>query len=134
MDKDGKWRFTSPTHVVLAFAQALREMEAEGGIPARSRRYRENNRLLISKMEELGIRPYIGGASGTDHYDLLLPGTSQFFVPGYVSVYQRQRICDLSGKSNGRGYIPISEIYGEIYKEDIEKLCEIIKQFLEEEN
>lgn len=31
----GKWRFTSPTHVVRAFHQALRELEAEGGIAAR---------------------------------------------------------------------------------------------------
>lgn len=34
MEKDGKWRFTSPTHVVLAFSKALDELEAEGGIPA----------------------------------------------------------------------------------------------------
>ena len=60
MEKDGKWRFTSPTHAVLAFAQALREMEAEGGIEARSRRYAGNNRLLIKKLAGLGIRPYIG--------------------------------------------------------------------------
>ena len=39
----GKWRFTSPTHVVRAFDQALRELEEEGaspfvmpGIPLRS--------------------------------------------------------------------------------------------------
>ena len=42
MEKDGKWRFTSPTHTVLAFSRALDEMEEEGGIPARSRRYYEN--------------------------------------------------------------------------------------------
>lgn len=30
-DNAGKWRFTSPTHTVLAFAQALRELEQEGG-------------------------------------------------------------------------------------------------------
>ena len=52
MEKDGKWRFTSPTHVVLAFSQALKEMEEEGGIPARHARYAENNRILIEKMEE----------------------------------------------------------------------------------
>ena len=46
MQADGKWRFTSPTHVVLAFAQALKEMEEEGGIPARNKRYTENNKLL----------------------------------------------------------------------------------------
>ena len=49
MNVDGKWRFTSPTHTVLAFAKAMEELEAEGGIPARSRRYADNNRLLIEK-------------------------------------------------------------------------------------
>ena len=59
MDKDGKWRFTSPTHVVLAFEQAMKELEVEGGIPARAKRYRENNELLIKRMREMGIKPYI---------------------------------------------------------------------------
>ena len=31
MEKDGKWRFTSPTHTVLAFAKALEELKQEGG-------------------------------------------------------------------------------------------------------
>ena len=56
MEKDGKWRYTSPTHVVLAFAPALREMEAEGGIEDRNKRYETNNRLLVQKMEELGTQ------------------------------------------------------------------------------
>ena len=29
MEKDGKWRYTSPTHVVLAFEQAMKELEQE---------------------------------------------------------------------------------------------------------
>ena len=29
-DNHGKWRFTSPTHTVLAFAQALKELAQEG--------------------------------------------------------------------------------------------------------
>ncbi|MCB5591258.1 2-aminoethylphosphonate--pyruvate transaminase, partial [Phocaeicola vulgatus] len=56
MDKDGKWRFTSPTHVVLAFSKALDEMLEEGGIAARSKRYYDNNRLLIEKMAEMGMK------------------------------------------------------------------------------
>ena len=60
MELDGKWRYTSPTHVVLAFAQAIRELEAGGGIAARHRRYAENNRLLICGLKELGFRPYVG--------------------------------------------------------------------------
>ncbi len=34
-DHHGKWRYTSPTHVVRAFAQALTELDAEGGIEVR---------------------------------------------------------------------------------------------------
>ena len=46
MDKDGKWRYTSPTHVVAAFSKALDELNEEGGVSARFSRYRNNNRLL----------------------------------------------------------------------------------------
>lgn len=59
MEIDGKWRFTSPTHTVIAFAKAIDEMKAEGGISARNKRYTENNRLLISKMAEMGFDTYI---------------------------------------------------------------------------
>ncbi|MCH8192449.1 MAG: 2-aminoethylphosphonate--pyruvate transaminase [Planctomycetes bacterium] len=52
----GKWRYTSPTHTVRAFAQALVELEEEGGIPARHARYCENHRILVEGMEGLGIR------------------------------------------------------------------------------
>jgi len=51
----GKWRFTSPTHVVRAFAEALRELDLEGGVEARHARYRENQRLLVEGMQELGF-------------------------------------------------------------------------------
>ena len=59
MQADGKWRFTSPTHVVLAFAKALEELDEEGGIEARSRRYQENNRYLISHMKAMEFIPYV---------------------------------------------------------------------------
>ncbi|WP_429107848.1 2-aminoethylphosphonate--pyruvate transaminase [Aeromonas media] len=55
----GKWRFTSPTHTVLAFAQALRELDEEGGIAARHRRYGENQRTLVAGMAELGFAPLL---------------------------------------------------------------------------
>lgn len=52
----GKWRFTSPTHVVMAFAEALQELDDEGGIEARHSRYQANQRLLVAGMQELGFR------------------------------------------------------------------------------
>lgn len=57
--QNGKWRFTSPTHTVLAFAQALRELEEEGGVSARSQRYQENQRTLVSGMQILGFEPLL---------------------------------------------------------------------------
>lgn len=55
----GKWRFTSPTHTVLAFSQALRELDEEGGIEARHQRYSENQRTLVAGMAALGFAPLL---------------------------------------------------------------------------
>ena len=98
MESDGKWRFTSPTHAVLAFARALKELEEEGGIEARNRRYTENNRLLIKSMAELGIRPYIGGEyQGPIITTFFYPENCELPIRGYVRIYQSEGICDLPG-------------------------------------
>ena len=52
----GQYRFTPPTHAIVAFHQALEEFRAEGGQPGRGRRYAENCRVLIEGMRELGFR------------------------------------------------------------------------------
>ena len=52
---NGKWRYTSPTHTVRAFAQALIELEEEGGVAARNARYTENHRILVEGMLGLGF-------------------------------------------------------------------------------
>ncbi len=53
--KKGKWRFTSPTHTVRAFAQALKELDDEGGIAFRHARYCENHGILVDGMSALGF-------------------------------------------------------------------------------
>lgn len=53
--KNGKWRYTSPTHVVRAFAQALNELDEEGGVAARFQRYTANHDALVSGMQQLGF-------------------------------------------------------------------------------
>ena len=128
---DNEWRFTSPTHVVLAFAQALKEMEEEGGIPARHKRYEENNKLLIEKMKELGIKPYID----QDHQG---PIITTFFYPenasfSFEEMYQyikERGYAIYPGKVTEADTFRIGNI-GEIYKEDILKVSELIKEFLE---
>ena len=38
LEKTGQFRFTPPTHAILAFKKALNELDAEGGIQGRSKR------------------------------------------------------------------------------------------------
>lgn len=134
MNKDGKWRFTSPTHVVLAFAQALKELEEEGGIPARSRRYADNNRLLISKLGELGIRPYIGGRhQGPIITTFFYPENHRFSFQEMYDYMKERGYAIYPGKVTEADTFRIGNI-GEIYKEDIQKVAELIKEFLEQKD
>ena len=55
MEKNAQWRFTPPTHVIVAFDQALREHEEEGGVAGRGARYRRNCKILVDGMRELGF-------------------------------------------------------------------------------
>ena len=59
LEKDGQFRFTPPTHALLAFHQALLELEAEGGVEARGARYRANHQTLIAGMRALGFEEYL---------------------------------------------------------------------------
>ena len=56
MEQNNQWRFTPPTHCILAFAQALREFDAEGGVVGRGQRYRENCQILVQGMREIGFQ------------------------------------------------------------------------------
>ena len=59
LERDGQFRFTPPTHALLAFHQALRELEQEGGVEGRATRYRENYRTLVAGMRALGFEEYL---------------------------------------------------------------------------
>ena len=56
MQKTRQWRFTPPTHVMLAFDQALTEYLEEGGVAGRGGRYRANCDRLVSGMRALGFK------------------------------------------------------------------------------
>ncbi len=62
MEKNGQWRFTPPTHVVVALSTALDLFSAAGGQPARLARYTENCRVLIEGMKALGFVPLLPAA------------------------------------------------------------------------
>ena len=59
LEANGQFRFTPPTHVILAFEQALLELAAEGGVEGRAARYRANNKALLSGMRDMGVTEYL---------------------------------------------------------------------------
>ncbi len=59
MEADGHFRFTPPIHTILAFDQALSELDQEGGVCARGERYRQNHVALCRGMKALGFEIYL---------------------------------------------------------------------------
>ena len=59
LEANGQFRFTPPTHTLLAFARALDELEAEGGVGARAARYQENHETCIKGMRAIGFEEYV---------------------------------------------------------------------------
>ena len=62
MEKTTQWRYTPPTHVLVALAAALEAFASEGGRPARLARYTGNCDTLVRGMAELGFRPFLDPA------------------------------------------------------------------------
>jgi 2-aminoethylphosphonate-pyruvate transaminase len=59
LEANGQFRFTPPTHAILAFAQALRELETEGGVEGRATRYHANYESLVAGMREMGFTEFL---------------------------------------------------------------------------
>ena len=131
MERDGKWRYTSPTHVVLAFAQALRELDEEGGIAARSARYAENQRLLAERMGRLGFRTFLTHHQGPIITTFLYPeGAPYTFEEMYAYIKARGYVI-YPGKLTEEETFRIGNI-GEIYPEDIMNVTDAFADFLAE--
>ena len=129
---DGKWRFTSPTHVVLAFAKAMEEMQAEGGIPARHARYEKNQRLVAQKLGELGFKTYLDpSVQGPIITTFLYPADAKYTFNQMYEYIKARGYVLYPGKVTEAETFRVGNI-GEIYPEDIEKLGEIMAQFLKE--
>ncbi|MDE0283682.1 MAG: 2-aminoethylphosphonate--pyruvate transaminase [Gammaproteobacteria bacterium] len=91
MNETGQWRFTPPTHCLLALDTALQELEREGGIPARGRRYQENCRVLVNGMRELGFETLLpDGLQAPVIVTFLMPENEAFSFTGFY-----RRLSDL---------------------------------------
>ncbi|XP_064623240.1 2-aminoethylphosphonate--pyruvate transaminase-like isoform X2 [Lineus longissimus] len=65
MEKEGTFRFTPATHTLLAFGQALKEFQEEGGVEGRGRRYKKNNKVLREGMKKMGFKEFLPEGLGS---------------------------------------------------------------------
>ena len=131
MDKNGKWRFTSPTHTVRAFYQALLELQEEGGIKARHRRYLSNQQILSEGMEELGYRPLLPPEVQSPIITSFLYPTKDFDFNDFYEKVKKHGYVLYPGKISQADTFRIGNI-GEIYPKDILKLLRVLHHLANE--
>ena len=123
----GKWRFTSPTHVVRAFYQAMKELNDEGGISARYERYRRNHRTLVDGMRSLGFETLLPDeAQGSIITSFLYPSADFDFASFYERLKAKGFVI-YPGKISHADTFRIGNI-GDVFPEDMEALIRAIKE------
>ena len=131
-ESDGQFRFTPPTHALLAFWQALEELEQEGGIAGRAARYAANQKVLLKGMKELGFDAYLA----PEHQSHIItsfryPKHPNFdFTRFYRRLSQRGFVI-YPGKVSDADCFRIGTI-GHLFPEDFDALIGAIGQTLDE--
>ncbi|MCL1956196.1 MAG: 2-aminoethylphosphonate--pyruvate transaminase [Fibromonadales bacterium] len=126
MDKSGKWRYTSPTHIVRAFYQALDELEAEGGIDIRYTRYCKNQQLLSNGMRELGFKPLLPKELQSPIITSFLYPNPNFNFGNFYKTMKKLGFVLYPGKISQADTFRIGNI-GEVYPKDIIRLLEVLE-------
>ena len=122
----GKWRFTSPTHVVHAFYQAMKELNEEGGIVARSERYKQNHRTLVDGMRALGFKTLLPDASQGPIITSFLYPTADFDFHSFYDQLKEKGFVIYPGKISDADTFRIGNI-GDIFPDDMEALLQAIR-------
>ena len=127
-DHGGKWRYTSPTHVVRAFAQALKELDDEGGIQVRAARYRENHRVLVDGLTRLGFRCLIAPKDQSPFITAFCyPRDPAFRFRTFYGALKSRRFVIYPGKVSQAETFRIGTI-GHVFPDDIRELVAAVRQ------
>jgi 2-aminoethylphosphonate-pyruvate transaminase len=132
LERNGQFRFTPPTHALLAFAQALKELREEGGVRARAERYRANRNALLAGMRRLGFREYLLSELQSDIVtSFRYPEDPAFdFAEFYRSLADRGMVI-YPGKVSHADCFRIGTI-GRIFPEQMEALVSEFDRVLDE--
>lgn len=132
LERDGQFRFTPPTHALLAFRTALEELEAEGGVDGRAARYAANHQALVSGMSTMGFQCYLP----PEHRSHIItsfryPDHPAFDFGAFYDLLARRGFVIYPGKLTHEDCFRIGNI-GHLFPGDIEALLSGISEVLGE--
>ena len=132
LEKNGQFRFTPPTHSLVAFRQALAELEAEGGVAGRARRYRKNYQILIKGMRNMGFEEYLA----PEHQGYIItsfrfPRDPNFNFDTFYEKLNEKSFVIYPGKVSDADCFRIGNI-GRIFESDVRSLLAAIRDTIAE--
>lgn len=123
MEATGQFRYTPPTHAILAFKQALAEFHEEGGVEARKARYQANYEVLAREMQRMGFEFYVPEACRS--YCICTfktPTHPNFHFQTFYNLLAEQGFVIYPGKLSKYDSFRIG-IIGRLFPKDCEMLC-----------
>jgi len=130
LERNGQFRFTPPTHTLIAFRQALAELEAEGGVAGRGDRYRRNYETLMEGMQRLGFKEYLAREDqGYIITSFLYPEDANFQFEAFYERLNEKDYVIYPGKVSDADCFRIGNI-GRISESDVRALLAAIQETL----
>ena len=132
LEANGQFRFTPPTHALVAFDQALKEHEQQGGVIARGTRYARNADALVAGMTEMGFSTLLDETtSGPIIQTFLTPRDPNFHFEKFYEALRQRGFTIYPGKLTKRPSFRIGTI-GQIDERVIAAVLDAIRDVLAE--
>lgn len=132
LEANGQFRFTPPTHALVAFRQALRELDSEGGPLARGARYQRNADVLVKGLAALGLKPLLGNnEAGPIIQTFLTPRDPNFKFETFYEALRMRGFAIYPGKLTKRDSFRIGTI-GKLDQDVMERVVAAVKEVLRE--
>jgi len=111
LEANGQFRFTPPTHALVAFHQAMKEHTREGGVAARGARYARNAQILVKGMRDMGFSTLLNdNEAGPIIQTFLMPRDRNFDFEHFYEALRSRGFAIYPGKLTKRPSFRIGTI------------------------
>ncbi|XP_013384389.2 uncharacterized protein LOC106154550 isoform X1 [Lingula anatina] len=132
LEKTHQFRFTPPTHSMLAFQQALLELEQEGGVLERGKRYQKNCQIIREGMKKFGFREFLDSShKGYIITSFCFPKDPKFVFEEFYHRLNEKGLVIYPGKVLDSDCFRIGNI-GHLFPDDMTHLLQCIKEVCQE--